>query len=85
MRSRAEIKRTADRYGYGVTKPDVLTPVGRGASILFTYSESSLPAGVGYKDRNSATITLGFPFESVESEKERDRIMRSILTYLTDK
>ena len=85
MRSRAEIKRNADRYGYGVTKPDVLSPVGRGASILFTYSESSLPAGVGYKDRNSATITLGFPFESVESEKERDRIMRSILTYLTDK
>jgi hypothetical protein len=84
MRSKAEIKRSADRYGYGVTKPDVISPVGR-ASTLFTYSESSLPAGVGFKDRSSATITLGFPFESVTSEKERDRIMKSILTYLTDK
>ena len=84
MRSKAEIKRSADRYGYGVTKPDVISPVGR-ASTLFTYTESSLPAGVGFKDRNSATITLGFPFESVTSEKERDRIMKSILTYLTDK
>ena len=62
----------------------MISPVGR-ASTLFTYSESSLPAGVGFKDRNSATITLGFPFESVTSEKERDRIMKSILTYLTDK
>ena len=84
MRSKAEIKRSADRYGYGVTKPDVISPVGR-ASTLFTYTESSLPAGVGFKDRNSATITLGFPFESVTSDKERDRIMKSILTYLTDK
>ena len=84
MRSKAEIKRNADRYGYGVTKPDVISPVGR-ASTLFTYTESALPAGVGFKDRNSATITLGFPFESVTSEKERDRIMKSILTYLTDK
>ena len=84
MRSKAEIKRSADRYGYGVTKPDVISPVGR-ASTLFTYTESALPAGVGFKDRSSATITLGFPFESVTSEKERDRIMKSILTYLTDK
>ena len=84
MRSRAEIKRSADRYGYGVTKPDVISPTGR-ASTLFTYSDSSLPAGVGYKDRSYATLTLGFPFESVESERERDRMMKSILTYLTDK
>jgi hypothetical protein len=83
MRSKAEIKRSADMYGYGVTKPDVISPVGR-ASTLFTYTESSLPAGVGFKDRTCATITLGFPFESVTSQKERDRIMKSILSYLTD-
>ena len=85
MRSKTEIRRTADKNGYGVTKPDVISPVGRGASTLFSYTESSLPAGVGFKDRSCATLTLGFPFESVESEKERDRIMKSILTYLTDK
>ncbi len=84
MRSKTEIKRVADSNGYGVTKPDVISPVGL-ASTLFTYTESRLPAGVGYRDRTCATLTLGFPFESVESAKERDRIMKSALTYLTDK
>ena len=84
MRSKADIRRNADKYGYGVTKPDVLKPVGF-ASTLFTYSDSHLPAGIGYKDRTCATLTLGFPFESIESPKERDKIMRSVITYLTDK
>lgn len=84
MRSKTDIRRQADRDGYGVTKPDVISPVGL-ASTMFTYSESRLPAGVGYKDRTSATLTLGFPFESVKSQKERDRIMKSAITYLTDK
>ena len=84
MRSKAEIRRSADSDGYGVTKPDVISPVGLGTT-LFRYTESSLPAGVGFKDRTCATITLGFPFESVTSQKERDRIMKSALGYLTDK
>ena len=84
MRSKAEIRREADTEGYGVTKPDVISPVGQGTT-LFRYTESSLPAGVGFKDRTCATITLGFPFESVTSQKERDRIMKSALGYLTDK
>ena len=84
MRSKAEIRRDANSDGYGVTKPDVISPVGLGTT-LFRYTESSLPAGVGFKDRTCATITLGFPFESVTSAKERDRIMKSALGYLTDK
>ncbi|MCQ2069016.1 MAG: xanthan lyase [Bacteroidaceae bacterium] len=83
MRSKADIRRIADKHGYGVTKPDVIKPVGL-ASTLFTYSDSRLPAGVGYKDRTYATLTLGFPFESIESSKERDRIMKSAITYLTE-
>lgn len=84
MRSKADIRRIADIDGYGVTRPDVISHVGL-ASTLFTYSDSRLPAGVGYRDRKCATITLGFPFESVVSQKERDRIMKSVITYLTDK
>ena len=84
MRTKADIRRTADKDGYGVTKPDVLSPVGL-ASTLFTYSDSHLPAGIGYKDRSCATLTLGFPFESIISQKERDRIMKSAINYLTDK
>ena len=84
MRSKATIKRAADRDGYGLTKPDVISPTGL-ATTQFTYVVSGLPAGVGYKDRTCATLTMGFPLESVLEPKERDRIMRSALKYLTDK
>ena len=84
MRSKATIKRTADRYSYGLTKPDVVSPVGI-ATTLFTYPDSKLSAGVGYKDRTYSTLSLGFPLESVQQSKERDRIMKSALNYLTDK
>ena len=84
MRTKTDIRRQADRDGYGVTRPDVLRPVGL-ASTLFTYTDSRLPAGVGYKDRTCATLTLGFPFESIVSAKDRDKIMKSAINYLTDK
>lgn len=84
MRSKTIINRHANSQSYGVTKPDVISPTGL-AHTLFTYSESKLPAGVGFKDRTTSTITLGFPFESINQERERDRIMRAILNYLTDK
>jgi hypothetical protein len=84
MRSKANIRRAANTEGYGVTKPDVLSPVGI-ASRMFTYTDSGLCAGVGFKDRTCATLTLGFPFESVIQPKERDRIMKAALNYLTDK
>ena len=84
MRSKANIRRAANNEGYGVTKPDVLSPVGIGQR-MFTYTDSGLSAGVGFKDRTCATLTLGFPFESVIQAKERDRIMKAALNYLTDK
>lgn len=84
MRSKTEIRRQTTKDNYGVIKPDVISPVGR-ATTQFTYPDSGLPAGIGYKERSYCTLTLGFPFESVESEKERDRIMKAAIRYLTDK
>ena len=84
MRSRATIRRTSSFEGYGLVKPDVLSPVGS-ATTQFKYTDTGLTAGVGYRDRSCATLVMGFPLESVEQPKERDRIMKSALKYLTDK
>ena len=84
MRSKTEIRRITTKDNYGVIKPDVICPVGR-ATTQFTYPDSGLPAGIGYQERTYSTLTLGFPFESVESEKERDRIMKNAIRFLTDK
>ena len=84
LRSKPEIRRQATASGYGVTRPDVLSPTEKGSTLL-TYTDSRLTAGVGYKDRrNSACLTLGFPFESITADRERDKLMRAILKYLTE-
>lgn len=83
LRSKPEIRRNATAYGYGVTRPDVLSPTQKGATLM-TYTDSKLTAGVGYKDRTQACLTLGFPFESITSERERDKLMKSILRFLTE-
>lgn len=83
LRCRPDIRRSADIDNYGVTRPDVISPTGRATSLL-TYSRSGLTAGVGYKDRNSSSVTLGFPFESITTDKDRDKLMRAIIKYLTE-
>ncbi|MBR4842207.1 MAG: xanthan lyase [Bacteroidaceae bacterium] len=77
------IQREADEYMYGVTRPDVISPVNNGQE-LFYYSDSGLCAGVGYKGRDHRCVTLGFPFESITKPKEQSRVMASILKYLTN-
>jgi hypothetical protein len=83
MHNRPEIRRNATVQGYGVTHPDVLRPTGM-AETLMSYSRSDLTAAVGFKDRTSASITMGFPFESITTDRERDKLMRAILKYLTE-
>ncbi|HBA13506.1 MAG TPA: hypothetical protein DCW98_05960, partial [Bacteroidales bacterium] len=75
--------READEQMYGVTRPDVISPT-KNAEKLFTYEGTGLCAGVGYKNRKYRCVTLGFPFESIGSLKERSNVMESILKYLTN-
>ena len=83
LRNRFRIQREADEQMYGVTRPDVISPT-KNAEKLFTYEGTGLCAGVGYKNRKYRCVTLGFPFESIGSLKERSNVMESILKYLTN-
>ena len=84
LRSKPEIRRQATKYAYGVTRPDVISPVGK-ATRQLTYTQSGLTAGVGFKgEKGSRCLTIGFPFESITSQRERDKLMRSVLRYLTE-
>ncbi len=65
---------------YAVEAPDAILPVREGKSIL-RYSENNFNAGTAYKDKYGVVV-LGFPFETILSEKNRDQLMYSILNYL---
>jgi len=65
---------------YKVESPDAIEPMGKDAKVLFRYKGDNKTAGVCY-DGNYHTLVLGFPFETISSEMERDEIMGQILKY----
>jgi hypothetical protein len=68
---------------YAAEAPDAIEPAGKGASCSFRYSENNASAGISYKG-NYRTVVLGFPFETINGEKERDLLMKQILIFLQE-
>jgi len=66
---------------YQVEAPDALSPADSKAQVLMRYAENQFSAAVGYRDTYSV-VTMGFPFETIESQQDRDRMMKAILDYL---
>lgn len=65
---------------YIVESPDAIEPADSDAYTVFRYSENNLSAGVAHKGTHRV-CTLGFPFETVVGQEERDRLMKSILDF----
>ncbi|MCQ2084212.1 MAG: xanthan lyase [Bacteroidaceae bacterium] len=76
-----EIMRENSSDCLGVGHPDILQAEGIG-EILFSYENSALPAGIGANPDSGRSVVLGFPFECINSEHERNRVMRYIMNYL---
>ncbi|HET6558420.1 MAG TPA: fibronectin type III domain-containing protein [Prolixibacteraceae bacterium] len=65
---------------YKVESPDAVEPKGNNAKVFFRYDEDNKTAGVGY-DGIYRTMILGFPFEALSTDDERDEMMGQILKY----
>ena len=65
---------------YSVEAPDAIEPAGKGAICAFRYSENHTSAGVVFNG-SYKTVILGFPFETIISEIDRNLIMGQILNY----
>lgn len=66
---------------YSVEAPDAIEPAGKGAVCSFRYSENNTSAGVAFKGVCN-TFVLGFPFETILSEKQRELLMSQIVKFL---
>ncbi|MCU4156172.1 hypothetical protein J1N10_09285 [Carboxylicivirga sp. A043] len=69
---------------YTVEAPDGIEPVGINAVTAFRYNENNVSAGTLYNGEYK-TVILGFPFETVMSEKERDELMKQVLKFFYEK
>lgn len=65
---------------YKVESPDAIEPKGKDAKVLFRYKVDNKTAGVCF-DGDYKSVVLGFPFETITTEKERSELLGQILKY----
>ncbi|MDX8340126.1 fibronectin type III domain-containing protein [Draconibacterium sp. IB214405] len=68
---------------YPVEAPDGIEAFDKNGKTIFRYGENGISAGVLYKSTYKSVV-LGFPFESVKGQEQRDLLMREILKMLND-
>ncbi len=66
---------------YGAEAPDAIEPSGKGSYTAFRYSENNTSAAVMHRGKVK-TVVLGFPFETMLYDNERNDLMRQILDFL---
>jgi len=67
---------------YKVESPDAIEAYGSGSKTIFRYTENNTSAAIAHTGESNIVV-FGFPFESIKNGKNRDRIMRSILIFLS--
>ena len=78
-----EIPRWVNPDHYAVTRPEVLIPMDD-AFTPFIYEHSYRSAAVAYSGTHRS-ILMGFPFEAIRSDRDRDLVMTSFLQFLAGK
>lgn len=74
------IPRNLNEKSYAVTAPECILPVAPAFPVL-KYTEGNCGAGTAYKG-DYRTFVMGFPLESISSERQRAEIMAGILQFL---
>ena len=68
---------------YAVTSPDAIIPAtGATAYTVMRYDENLTSAAVAFSPATHRAVTLGFPFEAIQSQQSRYKLMSQILKYL---
>lgn len=67
---------------YFVEAPDIIIPADVKAWKICEYEQNESSAGIAYKGKYGV-CAFGFPFETIEDEGDRTRLMKSVLTFFT--
>lgn len=66
---------------YAVESPDAIKASDSKGSTWLRYSENNIPAGIVSDRGNYRTVVMGFPFEVIPCDKQRDSMMADILKW----
>ncbi len=70
---------------YAVESPDALQAADEEGFPCLIYPENGLAAGIAARGEGYRTVVWGVPFESIEKESDRHRMMQRILQFLDPK
>jgi len=65
---------------YFVESSDAIEPAGEGSFTICRYTENNSSAAVAFSGMYK-TCCFGFPFETIQSERDRAKLMESVLTF----
>ncbi|MDE6436828.1 MAG: hypothetical protein K2K69_04905 [Muribaculaceae bacterium] len=70
---------------YAVESPDSFYAADpeRGCTLM-RYSENNLVAGTAFAADNYKTVVLGFPFETIKDNAQREHLMKQVLNFFGD-
>lgn len=68
---------------YYVESPDAIEPNGENCYTIVRYSENNLSAAIAFSGKYKI-CAFGFPFETIQSEKERTKMMEAILLFFSE-
>ena len=78
---RFSIGRKVNEGCYAVSRPDVLVPVD-GAFVSFIFSGSKESSGVAYSGSKYKVLSTSFPFETVQDDYQRSKLMGAVMRFL---
>jgi hypothetical protein len=66
---------------YQAEAPDGIEPADQRAMTLWRYQENNISAAVGFREEYGV-VAFGFPFETILSQKDRNKMMQAIFRFL---
>ena len=70
---------------YAVESPDAIKASDDYGATILRYSENNIPAGIASSRYGYKTVVIGFPFETIKSENERNEFMERVLDFFENK
>lgn len=70
---------------YAVESPDAIKASDSKGATIVRYSENNIPAGIASSRNGYKTVVLGFPFETIKNENERNEFMQRVLNFFEKK
>lgn len=66
---------------YCVESPDGIAPDGKSSRTIYRYTDSNISAGVAYEGKGYRCVSLGFPIETLDDQKQINDIIKTTLDY----